>query len=73
MEYAETILTGLRLGLSRYFPHFPESGSVWVKEVTAHDVDSSQAVFYRAGLQVMRQALALVEIAESNARITDQA
>jgi hypothetical protein len=72
-EYAEAILKGLRHGLARYFPNFPESGSVWVQEVTVHDVDSSQAAFYRAGLLVMRQALSLVEIAESNARIPDSA
>ncbi len=70
-EYADAILKGLRYGLTRYFPDFPESGSVWIKEVTVHDVDSSQEAFYRAGLLVMRQALALVEIAESNTRMVD--
>jgi hypothetical protein len=46
-------MKGLRHGLTRYFPNFQDSGSVWVKEVTVHDVDSSQAAFYRAGLLVM--------------------
>jgi hypothetical protein len=64
-EYADAIMKGLRHGLARYFPNFPDSGSVWVMEVTAHDVASSEAAFYRAGLLVMRQALALIEIAES--------
>jgi len=66
-EYADAIMKGLSQGLARYFPDFPDSGSVWVKEVTVHDVDSSQAAFYRAGLLVMSQAFALVEIAESGA------
>jgi len=70
-EFAEAIRKGLLRGLARYFPNFPESGSVWVKEVTVHDVDSSQSAFYRAGLLVMSQASALVEIAESGARLTD--
>ena len=64
-EYAESILKGLRDGLTRYFPDFPDSGSVWVKEVTVNDVSSSQTAFYRVGLLVMRQALSLVEIAST--------
>jgi len=67
-EFADAILKGLRDGLHRYFPDFPESGSVWVKEVDVHAVHSSQVAFYRAGLLVMRQALALVEFAEEGAR-----
>jgi peptidoglycan/xylan/chitin deacetylase (PgdA/CDA1 family) len=70
-EYAEAIRKGLRDGLKRCFPNFPESGSVWVKEFTVHDTHSSQEAFYRVGLLVMRQALALVEIAESKASVID--
>lgn len=70
-EYVEAIKKGLSHGLTRYFPNFPEAGSVWVTEVTVHDVDSSQAAFYRAGLLVMSQAFALAEISESGARMTD--
>lgn len=62
-EYAEAILKGIRDGITRYFPDFPDSGSVWIKEVTVDDVSSSQAAFYRAGLLVIRQALSLAEIA----------
>lgn len=72
-EYAEAIMRGLRDGLTRYFPNFPHSGSVWIKEVTVHDVDSSQAAFYRAGLLVMSQALTLGDIAESDVRISGSA
>jgi len=70
-DYAEAIMKGLRHGLTRYFPNFLDSGSLWVKEITVHDVDSSQAAFYRAGLLVMSQAFAFVEIAKSGARMTD--
>lgn len=72
-EYADAIMQGLSHGLARYFPNFPDSGSVWVKEVTVHDVHSSQTAFYRAGLLVMSQAFALVEIAESGTRMTEAA
>lgn len=70
-EYADAIMKGLRHGLTRYFPNFPDSGSVWITEVTANDITSSQAAFYRAALLVMHQARALVDIAESGARMTD--
>jgi hypothetical protein len=70
-EYADAIMKGLRYGLTRYFPNFPDSGSVWVTEVSAHEVDSSQAAFYRVGLLVMSQAFALVEITESGSRMAD--
>jgi len=70
-EYADSIMKGLRDGLARYFPSFPDSGSVWIKEVVVHDVDSSQAAFYRAGLLVMSQASSLAEIVESGVRIAD--
>lgn len=70
-EYAEAIMKGLRDGLTRYFPGFPDSGSVSVNEITVHDVNSSQASFYRAGLLVMSQALAFAEIIESGVRMTD--
>lgn len=70
-EYVDAILKGLRQGLARYFPNFPDSGCVWVKELTVHDVDSSPAAFYRAALLVMNQAFTLAEIAESGARMTD--
>lgn len=70
-EYANAIMNGLRQGLTRYFPNFPDSGSVWITEVTVNDISSSQAAFYRAALLIMHQAFALVEIAESGARMTD--
>lgn len=70
-EYADAIMNGLRHGLTRYFPNFPDSGSVWITEVTVNDISSSQAAFYRAALLIMHQAYALVEITKSGARMTD--
>ncbi len=64
-EYVDAITKGLADGLARYFPNFPETGSVCIKEVTVHDLNSSQEAFYRAGLLVMSQAFALVDIAKS--------
>ncbi|MRW83105.1 hypothetical protein GJ698_03240 [Pseudoduganella sp. FT26W] len=72
-EYAESIIKGLSDGLARYFPSFPDSGSVWIKEVVVHDIDSSQAAFYRAGLLVMSQAFALAESVASDIRTADSA
>ncbi len=70
-EYSDAIRKGLSQGLALYFPTFPNSGSVWITEITVDDVSSSQAAFYRAALLVMNQAFALVEMAESRARMTD--
>lgn len=71
-EYAEAILNGLQNGLACDFPEFPLTASVWINEVIVHDVASSEAAFYRAGLLVIRQALALVEIAESGSLLSVQ-
>ena len=65
-EYADAILKGLQDGLDRYFPRFPATASVWINEVIAHEIDSSQTAFYKAGVLVIRQAIALLEIAESD-------
>ena len=63
-EYANAILRGLEDGLAYDFPEFPSTASVWINEVIVHEVSSSEAAFYRAGLLVIRQARGLVEIAE---------
>ena len=65
LEFAEAILRGVQHGLDRYFPEFPANGSVWITEVSVHEVYSSSAAFYQAGLLVIRQALTLIEITES--------
>jgi hypothetical protein len=45
------------------FPDFMPAGSIWVTEVIAHEVDSSQRAFYRAGRLVVDQAYSIGEIA----------
>lgn len=31
-------MKGLSDGFARYFPSFPDSSSVWIKEVVGHDI-----------------------------------
>jgi hypothetical protein len=47
-EYREAILKGITGGMSARFPNFPQTGSVWITEVTEHPVDSSPLAFYFA-------------------------
>ena len=60
-EYAESILQGIRDGMALRFPSFPQSGSVWITEVTEHPVDSSRRAFYLAARMAIDQAFSLVE------------
>jgi hypothetical protein len=64
-EYRAAILKGIEEGMASRFPDFPSTGSVWVTEVTAHEVDSSQRAFYRAGRLVINQAHSLCETAKA--------
>ena len=66
-EYRDSILRGLRDGLALRFPQFPSAGSLWVTEIFAHEVDSSQRAFYRAARMVIDQAFGLATNAEPNA------
>jgi hypothetical protein len=70
-EYEDAILKGLQDGLDRYFPEFPATASVWIKEIVVHEVYSSREAFYRAALLVIRQALTLVDIAELGLYFSD--
>ena len=70
-EYADAILRGLQDGLDRYFPSFPPTASIWINEVIVDEINSSSVAFYRVGLLVIHQALALVEIAETDALSRD--
>ena len=63
-EYRDAIMRGLRDGIALRFPTFPSIGSLWITEVLAHEVDSSQRAFYRAARMVIDQAFALVTSAE---------
>jgi len=59
-EYRNSILRGIQDGMASRFPQFPSSGSIWITEVTEHEVDSSQRAFYRVGRAIVEQAYALV-------------
>lgn len=61
-EYREAILQGLRDGMNDCFPGYLASGGVWIKEVIIDDVNSSADAFYRAGLLVVAQARALLDM-----------
>lgn len=64
-EYRAAIIKGIEEGMAMRFSDFPSTGSIWITEVTAHDVDSSQRAFYRAGRLVIDQAYALCETART--------
>jgi hypothetical protein len=61
-EYRGAILKGIKDGLSARFPMFSETGSVWIKEVTEHPVDSSKWAFYLAARCVIEQAYVLAQL-----------
>jgi hypothetical protein len=58
-EYRNAILQGLQEGMALRFPDFPETGSVWVVDVKADEVESSRRAFYRAARLVIEQAFSL--------------
>jgi hypothetical protein len=60
-EYRSAILRRIEEGMAARFPHFPAIGSIWITEVTVHEVDSSSRAFYRAGRLVIDQAFALTQ------------
>jgi hypothetical protein len=60
-EYEEAILKGIKEGLAARFPHMPTTASIWITEITAHEVDSSQRAFYRAGRMAIDQAYSLMD------------
>ena len=62
-EYRAAILKGIEEGMAERFPKFPATGSIWITEITEHEVDSSQRAFYRAGRLVIDQAYSLCESA----------
>src|SRR5262245_56059507 len=54
-EYRDSILRGIQDGMAARFPDFPSSGSIWITEVSAHEVDSSQRAFYRVARSIIEQ------------------
>lgn len=57
--YRAAILRGIEQGMAERFPNFPNSGSIWITEVIADEVDSCELAFYKAGRLVIEQAYAL--------------
>ena len=60
-EYRDSIVKGILDGMALRFPEFPSTGSIWISEITAHPVDSSQQAFYRAARMAIDQAFSLGE------------
>lgn len=58
-EYRAAIFKGLQDGLELHFPDLPPTTSVWITEVTEHEVESSPAAFYIAARLVIEQAASL--------------
>jgi len=63
-EYRAALLHGIEDGMAARFPDFLASGSIWITEITAHEVDSSQRAFYRVGRLVVDQAFSLTQTAQ---------
>jgi hypothetical protein len=61
-EYRDAILKGIKDGMSLRFPDFPETGSIWITEVSDHPVDSSQGAFYLAARCAIELAYALTQL-----------
>jgi hypothetical protein len=59
-EYRTAILQGIHEGMAARFPQFPVSGSIWITEVTVHDVHSSRDAFCRVARSLIDQAYSLV-------------
>jgi len=60
-DYRSAIIKGIEDGIAARFPDFPSTASIWITEITEHEVDSSQRAFYRAGRLVIEQAYALTD------------
>ena len=58
-QYRAAITRGIQEGKAARLPDFPATGSIWVTEITEHEVDSSERAFYRVGRSVIEQAYAL--------------
>jgi hypothetical protein len=61
-EYRESIVNGIKESMSIRFPDFPETGSIWMTEVTEHPIDSSLRAFYLAARCVIELAYTLTQL-----------
>jgi hypothetical protein len=62
-EYRAAILRGIGDGMASRFPSFPKTGSIWITEVLADEIDSCELAFYKAARIVIEQAYALKQLA----------
>jgi hypothetical protein len=60
-EYRSAIIKGIEDGMLDRFSEFPKTGSIWILEITEHEVDSCQRAFYKAGRAVIDQAFSLMQ------------
>jgi hypothetical protein len=60
-EYQNALIKGIKDGMVARFPNFPKTGSVWITEITEHEVDSCQRAFYKVGRAVIDQAYSLTQ------------
>jgi hypothetical protein len=58
-------LRGIAEGMAARYPDFPKTGTVWITEILAHEVNSCELAFYKAGRMVIEQAYALQNLAEA--------
>ena len=64
-QYRAAIIRGIEQGMAERFPDFPKTGSIWITQVAAHEVDSSERAFYRAARMVIDQAYSLIQTAKT--------
>jgi hypothetical protein len=50
------ILKGIEEGMAARFPGFPDTGSIWITEISEHEVDSCARAFYLVGRLVVDRA-----------------
>jgi hypothetical protein len=60
-DYRRYIELGLNEGMALRFPHFPETGSIWILEIQEDPVDSCAIAFYKVARLVIDQAHSLSE------------
>ena len=63
-EFRSAILKGIEDGMAARFPEFPNTGSIWITEISESETDSTVRAFYRAGRLVIDQAYSLKQSAK---------
>ena len=57
--FAKEIVRGLEDGMALRFPSFPITGSIWILEIQADEVDSTGKAFYQVARMAIDQAYSL--------------